>query len=378
MKRNNVVCCSLLLVSFTITLTAAFASDQENSKKIKTPSGREITVAEMDEFIEAQMDSLGIPGMSLAIINDAEIAYHRALGVTNVDAKEKVTDETLFDAGSMGKPLFAYLVMKMVDKGILNLDQPLYTYLPYPDIAYDERYKLITARMVLCHTSGFVNWRFQNKDNKLELKFTPGTSWEYSGEGYEYLANVVAHLNNIPKNGLQDLFEKEVAGPLGMQHAYYTWNDYVEKRRAVGHVDGKVVIAPWGTSAKNRDFQAAFSLQSEAISYANFLIAMIKEEGLKKTLFDEMLKVQVVFPTYLHIKDAPKTDSSSWCLGIRKQHSEFGDEYLHGNNNWNFTGAFMFNQQQKFGYVFFTNCNQGMEFNKRLGSFLTGKDASKN
>jgi CubicO group peptidase (beta-lactamase class C family) len=376
MKRNNVVCCGLLLVSFTITLTAAFASDQENSKKIKTPSGREITAAEMDEFIKAQMDSLGIPGMSVAIINDAEIVYHRGLGVTNIDTKEKVTDETLFDAGSMSKTPFAFLVMKMVEKGILNLDQPLYTYLPYPDIAYDNRYKLITARMVLCHASGFVNWRFMNKDNKLELKFTPGTSWGYSGEGYEYLANVVAHLNNIPKNGLQDLFEKEVASPLGMQHACYTWNDYVEKHRAAGHVDGKVVIAPWGTSVKNPDFFAAFSMQSEAVSYANFLIAMIREAGLERTLFDEMLKVQVKFPTYLHIKDAPKTDSSSWCLGIEKKHSEFGDEYLHGNNNWNFTGGFMFNQEQKFGYVFFTNCNKGIEFNKKLEPFSAGKDVS--
>jgi CubicO group peptidase (beta-lactamase class C family) len=370
MKRNHIVCCSLLLSFFAITLTTAVALDKGNTEKIKTLSGREITVAEMDEYLKTQMDSLGIPGMSIAIINDAEIVYHRALGVTNVDTKEKVTDETIFDAGSMGKPLFAYLVMKMVDKGILNLDQPLYTYLPYPDIAYDERYKLITARMVLCHTSGLVNWRFYNKDNKLDLKFTPGTSWEYSGEGYEYLANVVAHLNNIPKNGLQDLFEKEVAGPLGMRYAYYTWNDFLEKHRATGHVDGKVMISSWGTSAKNPDFYAAFSLQSEAKSYANFLIAMIKEKGLKKTTFDEMLKVQVVFPTYLHIKDAAKTDSSSWCLGIEKKHSEFGDEYLHGNNNWNFSGGFMFNQQQKFGYVFFTNCNKGMEFEKKLDLFL--------
>jgi CubicO group peptidase (beta-lactamase class C family) len=375
-KKNYVVCRSLLLAFLAITLGTASAFKKEDANKIKTLGGKEITSAEMDGFLEAQMDSLGIPGMSVAIINDAEIVYHRALGLTNVETKEKVTDETLFDAGSMSKTPFAFLVMKMVEKGILNLDQPLYTYLPYPDIAYDDRYKLITARMVLCHTSGLVNWRFFNKDNKLDLKFTPGTSWGYSGEGYEYLANVVAHLNNVPKNGLQDLFEKEVGVPLRMQHAYYTWNDYVEKHRATGHVDGKVVISPWGTSAKNPNFFAAFSLQSEAMSYANFLIAMIKEDGLKKALFDEMLKVQVVFPTYLLERDAPKGDSSSWCLGIEKKHSEFGDEYLHGNNNWNFTGGFMFNQEQKFGYVFFTNCNKGMEFNKRLDLFLKRKDAS--
>ncbi|MGA9291849.1 MAG: serine hydrolase [Ignavibacteriaceae bacterium] len=303
--------------------------------------------------------------------------YHHALGVTNVDTKETVTDETLFDAGSMSKTPFAFLVMKMVEKGILNLDQPLYTYLPYPDIAYDDRYKLITARMVLCHTSGFPNWRFFNEDGKLDIKFTPGTQFQYSGEGYEYLANVVAYLNNISKNGLQDLFEKEVAVPLGMQHTHYTWNDYLEKHRADGHVDGKVYSTEWGTSAKNPNFFAAFSLQSEAISYANFLIAMIREEGLKKTTFDEMLKVQVLFPTNLLNKNAPKTDSSTWCLGIEKKHSEFGDEYMHDGDNYNFTSAFMFNQEYKFGYVFFVNCNKGMEFNKRLDLFLKIKSASR-
>jgi len=100
MKRNQVVCCSALLVFFAMTLASAFASEKRNAEKIKTLSGKEITVAEMDEFIKAQMDSLGIPGMSIAIINDGKIVYHRALGVTNVEAKEKVTDETLFDAGS--------------------------------------------------------------------------------------------------------------------------------------------------------------------------------------------------------------------------------------------------------------------------------------
>ncbi len=376
MKRNFSFICSLGLLLVTVMLAIASSFKKEEVKKIKTLSGREISTEEMDVYLKSQMDSLGIPGLSIAIVNDARIVYHRALGVTNVETKEKVTDETLFDAGSISKTPFAFLVMKMVEKGILNLDQPLYTYLPYPDIAYDNRYKLITARMVLCHTSGFVNWRFFNKDNKLDIKFTPGTSFGYSGEGYEYLANVVAHLNDIPKDGLEDLFEKDVAVPLGMQHAYYTWNDYVEKHRASGHVDGKVLVTPWGTSAKNPNFFAAFSLQTEAVSYANFLIAMIKEEGLKKTTFDEMLKDQVVFPTILFNASAPKNDSTTWCLGIQKVHSEFGDEYLHTNNNYNFTGGFMFNRQQKFAYVFFTNCDKGIDLYKRLDLFLKGKDAS--
>ena len=206
MKRNSLLIRPLLLFFVGIALTAASSFKKEEIINIKTLNGNEITPAEMDEYLKNQMDSIGLPGLSIAIINEAKIIYHRTLGVTNVDTKEKVSQETLFDAGSMSKTPFAYLVMKMVERGILNLDRPLYTYLPYPDIAYDDRYKLITARMVLSHTSGFPNWRILNEDKKLDIKFTPGTQYLYSGEGFEYLANVVAHLKNIQKNDLQDLF----------------------------------------------------------------------------------------------------------------------------------------------------------------------------
>jgi CubicO group peptidase (beta-lactamase class C family) len=363
MKRNLVFMVSLLFVPLAIALTGPSSSQKEDTRKIKTLSGREITAEVMDEYLKNQMDSLGLSGLSIAVINDAKVVYYRTFGVTNVDTKEKVTEETLFDAGSMSKTPFAFLVMKMVEQGTLNLDQPLYTYLPNPDIAYDDRYKLITARMILCHTSGFPNWRILNKDGKSDIKFTPGTQYLYSGEGFEYLANVVAHLKNIPKNGLQNLFENEVAAPLGMQYAYYTWNDYVARHQAAGHVDGKVA-GGWGLSPGKPDFGASYSLQTEAIRYSRFLIAMMQEEGLKKETYDKMLKAQVKTPT----------DSVYYCLGIMMKPSEFGNEYMHDGYNLNFSSAFMFNKEQKFGYVFFTNCNKGIDFNKKLERFLTVKD----
>jgi len=148
--------------------------------QINTVSGKKITTEAMDQFLKNQMDSLELPGLSIAIINDGKIVYHRALGVTNANTKEKadfchiplsgpnankneqMDEYSIFEAGSLSKPLFAYFVMRMVDKGLLSLDTPLYKYLLYPDIAQDERYKFITARMVLCHTSGFPNWRCWN------------------------------------------------------------------------------------------------------------------------------------------------------------------------------------------------------------------------
>jgi len=351
----------LLLIFLSVVLPSLNEKKIENSK-IKTINGSYVSFSEMDKFLHSQMDSMKLPGLSIAIINDAKIIYHRTFGVTNVDTKEKVSEETLFDAGSMSKTPFTYLVMKMIEQGILNLDTPLYTYLPYPDIAYDERYKLITARMVLCHTSGFPNWRILNKDQKLNIKFAPGTQFLYSGEGFEYLANVVAHLKNIQKNDLQHLFEEEVSSPLGMQYAYYTWNDYVANHQATGHFDGKVSWG-WGLSATKPDFGAAYSLQTEAISYAKFIIAIIKEVGLKKETYDEMLKARIKIPS--------ESDSAWYCLGIKMKPTRFGYEYMHDGYDRNFYSAFMFNKDQKFGYVFFSNSNKGFDFNKKLVPFLT-------
>jgi hypothetical protein len=103
-------------------------------------------------------------------------------------------------------------------------------------------------------------------------------------------------------------------------------------------------------------------MQTEAANYARFLIGMMKEEVLKKESYDDMLKIQ--FPY------ASKPGKDHWGLGIAVKPSEFGDEYSHGGYNLNFSSDFMFNKKQKFGYVFFTNCNKGSDFNKKLLKFM--------
>lgn len=333
--------------------------------KLRLENGKHISFSKMDAFLKSQMDSIGIPGLSFALINDEQIVYHRTFGVTNVETNQRVSGETLFDAASMTKTPFAFLVMRLAEKGILDLDKPLFTYLPYPDSAQDERYKLITARMVLSHTTGFPNWRRFNEDKKLDIKFTPGTQFLYSGEGYEYLADVIAHLMRIKKNDLQELFNEEIAKPLGMDKTYFTWNGWLEEHRATGHVDGKVSEG-WGIDSENPNFYASFSMQTEAANYARLLICMMNEKVLKKESYNDMLKVQ--FP------DASKPGKDQWGLGIAIKPTEFGDEYLHGGFNLNFSSDFMFNKKQKFGYVFFTNCNKGSDFNKKLLKFLKGND----
>ena len=353
-----------LLSGFIVLLLTSFYQAKGDRTILRTASGSAITIVEMDGFLKTYMDSFGLPGLSIAIINDSKLVYHRTPGVVNMETKHEVTDKTLFDAGSLTKTPFTFLVMKMVDQGVLELDKPLYTYLPYADIAHDERYKLITARMVLSHTTGFPNWRFQNKEPILDIKFTPGTKVSYSGEGFVYLAKVIAHLKNMHVKGLEQLFQEEVAKPLRMKNAYFSWNDYIATHRASGHVDGKVAEG-WGINASKPDFNPAHSLQTEAVSYARFLIGMIEGKGLKKETHEEMLRVQ----------NPGKFDSTdvAWCLGLESRDSPYGRIYAHSGSNWNFTSNYFFIRDKKFGYVFFTNSDKAFKFNQKLEDFLTSK-----
>jgi CubicO group peptidase (beta-lactamase class C family) len=205
------------------------------------------------------------------------------------------------------------------------------------------------------------------------LKFTPGTQYGYSGEGFLYLAKVVAYLNRRTLQTLEPLFEQEVALPLGMQHAWFTGNDYITQHKVSGHVDGKVKFSngsTWPIPFPNWDsswFNPAASLHTDAVSYANFLINWMKGNGLSKNSFEEMLKPQYKLPE----DPANPGVSTETGLGIFITDTDYGTRYQHGGNNGNFQSNFVWYKSQKSGYVYFTNCNKSDAFEKRLKEFFT-------
>jgi len=233
---------------FLILFCLFSLSCAQSNKKIITANGTVIEIAEMDNFIQSQMDSLEITGLSIAVINDGEIVYHRAVGISNLDTMEKVDNESIFEAASLSKPVFAYFVMKMAKKGVLDLDRPLYFfYLPDSEMERDERYKRVTARMVLDHTTGFPNWRWFDPAPKemnirtgdFYMKSDPGSAFGYSGEGYHCLGRVLAYLIYVNMKELDYTFHREVSTPLGMNYAYYTWDDFLYDHKVTGHKNGK-------------------------------------------------------------------------------------------------------------------------------------------
>jgi CubicO group peptidase (beta-lactamase class C family) len=145
---------------------------------------------EFQELLLNKMELYHVPGISIAIIENAEISHVQAFGFANAETKQPVTEKTVFQAASLTKPIFAYLVIKLARTGIIDLDAPLSDYLFEPSLQDDPMLPKITARRVLCHTTGLPNWRGKNS---LHIHFTPGERWAYSGEGYVYLQHVIEH-----------------------------------------------------------------------------------------------------------------------------------------------------------------------------------------
>ncbi len=118
----------------------------------------EATVEQLERDIPDLMKKDGVPGLSIAVIRGGKTAWLHGFGVKEVTTGEAVTGETVFEAASLSKPVFAYGVLKLVEQGKLGLDVPLTTYLPKPFMEGDERLAKITARIVLSHRTGFANW----------------------------------------------------------------------------------------------------------------------------------------------------------------------------------------------------------------------------
>ncbi|MBN2433315.1 MAG: serine hydrolase [Acidobacteria bacterium] len=166
-----------------------------------------------------------VSGLTIAVITEGEIAWSGAFGVRSTATREPVDENTMFEAASLSQPVTAYIILRLVDQGIMDLDTPLADYLPYPRLAGNERYRQLTARIVLTHTTGLPNWG-------AGFIRDPGVKFGYSGEGFLYLGRVAEKLTGL---SLQDLAKREVFEPLGMGHTSYVWNDAYAANDACGH-----------------------------------------------------------------------------------------------------------------------------------------------
>jgi len=235
-----------------------------------------------------------VPGIASAVIRAGQLERTICGGVRDVRSRLAVDEDTVFDAASLSKPVFAHAVLQLADQGILSLDAPLTNYLP-GYIPADERASLITARQVLSHSAGLPNWR--NDDLPLKTYFAPGKRFSYSGkivvrgcavvveapvphktgsahEGFLYLQKVTEVLTG---EKLHDLVERLVLQPFGMSRTSFVWDWRFDHNRATPHDDFGRPRVSWKPGEGN----AAATLQTTVADYARFLLHVMDGSQLQ-------------------------------------------------------------------------------------------------
>lgn len=287
------------LIMLLLFATAKVFAQQNTIERL---DGSKISFSEIDSTVKRLMDAAAVQGVSLAVINKNKTVFIKSYGYRNKPKNELLDTASIMYGASLSKAVFGYLIMKLVQEKILDLDKPLCQYLKKPiedyeyfaDLKNDDRWKLITARMCLSHTTGLPNVRWFNPITSeqdtlgvMKLYFTPGTKYAYSGEGFKLLQLAVEELTKKP---IDELAVEKVFKPLKMTRTGYVWHDsFGDENVAVGHLNNAEI----DKKRKRTEAVAGGSLVTTIADYSRFIEYVMQKKGLKRKLFQEMISPQI-------------------------------------------------------------------------------------
>ena len=361
----------LRLLSVLFLLLFSMISDFSQTAEIKMLNGDAISSSHIDTVVNELMNSANITGLCLAILNENELVYLKTFGYKNKEKNELLDENSIILGASFSKVVFTYIVMQLVQEGVLALDKPLYTYLEkplpeyydYKDLAEDDQWKLLTVRTCLSHTTGFPNIL----RGGLKFFFKPGTRYAYSGEGIGLLQFVVQQVTN---KGLEELAVERVFKPLGMNRTSYVWKDRFEDNFADGH---DITGYPMNYIGRWTNASGGGSLLTSIADYTRFIRAIMQGKGLDESAWNAMLSPSIrikskhQFPT-LSNETTDKYDSIelSYGLGWGLFTSEYGKAFFkegHGPGWQNYNVNFI---DQKTSIIIMTNSDNGEKIFKDL------------
>jgi CubicO group peptidase (beta-lactamase class C family) len=367
--------------------------------------GSWISSASQVDSLEPLMRLAGVPGMTIGVLERGRLVWQQQLGVADAVSRVKVDADTLFEAASTSKPVFAYAVLRLVDRGILELDRPLASYLRPPYLPADARLDRITARHVLTHSSGLPNWSQEGNAETFLPAFEPGTRYRYSGEGFFWLQLVVEKLTG---KGLDALMRELLFEPAGMTRSRFVLGPESLSNLAAGHVSGRRapqqglrdivgMISPfakaWGKRVREwahedwlrsaaaldparptqrvRFQNAAASLFTTVADYARFLGGVLDpavaapwriSEGLRHAMLSPLLAVQPGVPLWRGL---------GWSIERCGGDMRFGHE---GNNDGRFTAYVGGEMRDARGLIVFANDGAGFGLYQHIARAVTGCD----
>lgn len=244
----------------------------------KPASEGSVLARQLDARVPGVLRATKVPSLSIAVLRKGKPILTRAWGEQSPGVP--ATTRTLYNTASLAKPITATVILTMISKGRLGLDDRMADAWVDPDIANDPRTTLLTPRLSMSHQTGFPNWR----DGKLAFKFDPGTNYGYSGEGIEYL---VAYAQKRTGKRLDVLARDYLLRPLRMANTAYTEQPWFAGRVAQPFADGKYIKPSIQKEPLGSD-----DVYTTPTDYARFLQAAMSGKGLTKAILAEQLRIQ--------------------------------------------------------------------------------------
>lgn len=301
----------------------------------------------LDALVTAGMARTQTQGLAIAVIERGKVKLVKTWGKRNTKG-DPLTDATVMYGASLTKAVFAYTIMQLVEEGRLNLDTPISKYLPKPlpeyadeeekyagwhHLANDERWRLLTPRMLLTHSSGFANFGFLEPDGKLKFHFDPGTRYAYSGDGIILLQFVIERGLGLD---LGQEMQRRVFDRFGMKTTSMIWRPDFATNLADGwKADGSV--EPHDERSKTR---AAGSMDTTIADFARFAAGYMQGKGLTKASRSALTSGQLPITTISQFPslqpEAPPEDrikGLSAGLGLVTFASSKGPGFFKGGHN---------------------------------------------
>ncbi len=286
----------LAIAASTFLLTARGQATTAKPPRLATP-------AEIDAMVPTALAQVQANGIAVAVIDAGQVVYVRAFGRRN-EKGDPLREDTVMVAASLTKPVFAYDVMQLVDAGKVGLDVPIADDLdkplpsypaepPYPDwggLADDDRWRLLTPRMLLSHRSGLPNLVALEPDKKIHIHFDPGSRFAYSGVGINLLQFVLEQGKGID---VETEMRRSVFQRFGMRNSSMTW----QADRAGNEADGYLATGKARPHPRRRRAAAASSLDTTIEDYARFVAGLVRGDGLSDASRKAMTTSQVPITT---------------------------------------------------------------------------------
>lgn len=335
-------------VSIFILYLIIGCSNKESHYQIQKIDGSTIAEITVDKRVETLVDTADVTGLTVTLFNQDTVVYQKAFGYSNFIKKDSLSINDVFYGASLSKAVFGFIVAQLANEGLIDLDKPLQEYLDVPipkmqfnrewrafkELGDDDRYKTITARMCLSHTTGFPNWRWISRtgefepEGKIKFYFEPGSDYSYSGEGIRLLQIVV---EQILGKGLEQLAQERVFLPLGMDMTSYVWQERFENNYCHGHTATQAVIE------KDREDEAgaAGSMETTPVDYSKFLSKIIELSSNNSEITELMFtpNIRIKSKQQFGPKSLEKTDVNdgiglSYGLGWGILNTPYGHGYF--------------------------------------------------